>query len=88
MPSLHFTIHHQIAKAIDVLAIEIESDVAINFVHSQYATRISSRLYCRVAPSVGSACDTSGYDAGHLKLIQHPADGWNVRFFTLIQRSN
>ena len=36
--SAYFTSDHQIAKAIVVVAIEIDSDVAINFVHSEYDT--------------------------------------------------
>ena len=32
----YFTSHHQIAKAVDVVAIEIASEVAPRFAHSQY----------------------------------------------------
>ena len=40
----HFTIHHQSVKAIDVVTIEIPTDVAISFAHSNLDTvAISSR---------------------------------------------
>jgi len=34
----YFTAHHQIAKAIDVVVIDIASEVAPSFAHSQYDT--------------------------------------------------
>ena len=67
--------HHPIASAADVIAIEIATDIAISFAHSQYDTHAySSRLHCRTASSVELAGDTSGHSAEHLKLIHHPVE--------------
>ena len=53
--------HHKIAKTIDVVVIEIASEVAISLAHSKYDTQAhSSRLHCRTALSSESVCDTSG----------------------------
>jgi hypothetical protein len=52
----YFPSHHPIASATDVMAIEIASDVAISFAHSQYDTHASSRLYYRTASSVELVC--------------------------------
>ena len=53
--------HHKIAKVIDVMVIEIASEVAISLAHSKYDTQAhSSRLHCRTALSTESVCDTSG----------------------------
>ena len=52
--------HHKIAKVIDVMVIEIASEVAISLAHSKYDTQAhSSRLHCRTALSTESVCDTS-----------------------------
>ena len=53
--------HHKIAKVIDVMVIEIASEVAISLAHSKYDTQAhSSRLHCRTSSSTESVCDTSG----------------------------
>ncbi len=45
--SRYFASHHQIAKAIDVVAMEIAIELAISFGHSQYDTHAFSLLpYC------------------------------------------
>ena len=55
-----FKSHHKSTRPIDVVAIEIDTDVAISFAHSQYVTHHIPIGFIATASSGGLVCDASG----------------------------